>query len=733
MMKHYILYLLAFCLIPLHAFHSEPFPLGTYSYLQNDKRFFSEHRAELIAYMQELSFNINIIETTNSDSDLSSLLQALNLAKLDAVLTDKQWSNDPQDPRRFSLVPLATSNYQRFEAEFTDKREVKKGDNLDPKFWYGNSQIIKRTGQVIKDPKASYEHAWQVKREEDKAGWAYTDITMRWPDNTGKTVKLYDEIRFHKRHLEAKSDTDSLYFTYRIKLANLAPDLSDDTPLLSFQLYGYEGGKREFGQKIVAAKSAKGQKEERSYFYLSDFKAMGSPQAYVDLPFAISYNDLRASQIMTDDWDNNPETPGHWWWYVFRHFAPGLYWHGNCDLSLDYIDLEDAIHRDLRQNFAFYKKGINERLKAHRALPGGNVIRFAYGMDEPFQTHLSSFKLIQSMIEEDNPQLCAATYDISHRVFKLDNKDNWWNFPELTRELAQPEIMMPDVYPIQPGILYNPGAGENFYQNVLDHRLLKGYRESQHYASQDSGRKFYPVVQVFGYWSGSRWWSWVLPPQATQKALLFLPLCYGAQGLYQFQLQGFVDSADAGYYAPLIAINSKDIQKVDYIYDVVKEVNPRVLSFGEKLLDWDWLGATTVMPYSNYPKLDYADSGIRKLRVVEACNGSYEGYVETGLYAQASGEYAIYVVNRRSNEFHPKMKYPTPDFVSPEDYPKAYSEFEPQTFKVTFDKNIQHPALLDLESKELYKAKRHSVKIRIPAGEAKLLKVVDWKALKVGD
>jgi len=730
MMKYYILYLLAFCLIPLNAFHSEPFLLGTYSYLQNDKRFFTEHRDELISYMKDLSFNINVIETTNSDSDLSSLLQALDRAKLDAVLTDKQWSNDPKDPRRFSAVPLATSNYHRFEAEFTDSREVKKGDNLNPKFWYGNSNVTKRIGRAIQDPKASYEHAWQVKRGEDKAGWAYTDIIMRWPDRMGKSVKLYDEIRFHKTHLETKGDTDSLYLSYRVKITNLAPDLTDSDPLLSIQLYAHLGGKREFGEKITASKNAKGRQEERRYFSLGDFKAMGNPEGYIDLPFTISYNDLRASKIMTDDWDNNPETPGHWWWYIFRHFAPGLYWHGNCDLSLDYIDMEDEIHRDLRQNYAFYKKGINERLRAHRALAGGNVIRYTYSMDEPFQTHLSSFNLIQSMIEEDNPQLCAASYDVSHRTFKLDKKDNWWNFPDMIRAVAQPRIMMPDIYPIQPGILYEPDAGENFYQNVLDYRLLKGYRESKHYASQDPKRKLYPVVQVFGYWSGARWWSWIMPPRATQKALLFLPLCYGAQGLYQYQLQGFVDSSDVGYYAPLIAIDSREIKKVDYVYDVVKEVNPRVLSFGKELLDWDWLGATTAMTYSNYPKLDYAGSGIRKLRVEEACNGSYEGYVETGLYAKSSGEYAIFVVNRRSNEFHPNEKYSTPDFVSPENYRDAYSEFEPQTFKVIFDRDVKYPALLDMESKELYKAKRHMVKIKIPAGEAKLLKVVDWKDLK---
>ncbi len=730
-MKHYILYLLVFCLIPLNAFHSEPFPLGTYSYLKHDKRFFSEHRDEIIAVMQDLGFNINIMETTNSETDLSSLLQALKSAKIDAVLTDKQWSNDPESPLRFSVVALATSNYYRFEAEFTDERAVKEGDNLEPRFWYGNSQATERTGRVVQDPKASYEHAWQVKRAKDNPGWAYTDVNWRWPDRKGNLLKLYGVISLHKRHLDYKSDTDSLYLTYRVKIENIDPVLEADAPLLSLQLYAHLEGEYAFGQKTIATKSAKGKKEERSIFSLNDFKALGSPEGYIDLPFTISYNDLRDSKIMTDDLDNNPDTSSHWWWYIIRHFAPGLYWYGNCDLSLDYIDIEDEFHRDLRENYTFYKKGINDRIRAHRALAGGEVIRYTYSKDEPSLTQLSSFNLIQGMVEEDNPPLCSATYDIRHRVFQMDEYDNWWSLPDLTREIAEPKIMMPDIYPIKPGIKYDPAGGEEFYQNVLDHRLLNEYRKSKNYVLEDRERKFYPVVQVFGHWSGSSWWSWILPPQATQKALLFLPFCYGAQGLYQYQLQGFIDSANqAGYYAPLTAIDLGVNRKVDYIYDVVKETNPRLLSFGAELLDWAWLGATTAMTHSNFPSLDYAGSGISKLRVIEACNGSYEGYIETGLYAKDSGEYAIFAVNRRSNEFHPSSKYSSPDYVSIENYPEAYSEFKPQTLSVSFNRELKYPALFDVETGKLYKARRRRVKIKIPAGEAKLLKVVDWKALK---
>ncbi|MDI3503920.1 MAG: hypothetical protein PWP64_856 [Candidatus Cloacimonadota bacterium] len=724
MMKHILSILISLSLLSLYAYHSDPFPLGSYSFLQNDNGYFSEHQEELIAYMKDLGYNINIIQTTNSDHDLGSLLSKLDRANIDAILADKCWSNDPTDSRHFSIVPLTTSNYQRFEAEFSGPQDVKPGDNRDPRFWYGNSDTIKRVGRVQEDMKASYARVWHLDREQDQAGWAYTDINYRWRDRSGNWVKLYDEMRFHKRHLDAKSDTDSLYLTYRIKISDIPQDLPLSAPLLSFQIYGHLGAKSEFGKPTIAVKDHQGQRLERTFFTLADYQAMGEPEGYFDLHFNISYNDLRASKIMTDDLDNNPDTAGHWWWYVMRHFAPGLYWHKNCDLSLDYIDLEDQLHRDLRTNYSFYKKGINDRIRAHLNLPGGKIIRYLYAMDEPFQTHLASFELIQNMITADNPPLCSATYDIDHRTYKQDGKDNYWNFPDLTRAIAKPRIMMPDIYPIQPKLSYSPSAGENFLQNVFDHRLIKGYRDAKNYVLEDPSREFQPIVQAFGYWNGQRWVSWTLPPAATQKALLYMPFCYGADGIHQYQLQGFINSKRAGYYSALMGVDNSYIERNDYCYEVLKAANPRILFFGQELVSWNWMGATTVMLDKSYPKLDLSGTGIAKFRVKPACNGSYEGYIETALYKNSTGQYAIFAVNRRTNEFISKRAHRNPDFTAPEDYASAYPEFAPQTLRIYLDKDNAAYALMNMETNKLYHPHRRKIEVQIPAGEAALLLLV---------
>lgn len=708
--------------IALGALHSDLFPMGTYSFLQNGKNFFRENRAQIIKAMQDLSYNITIIETNNSDKDLNSLLKDLDEAGIDVVLTDKCWSNDPRDSKHYSVVALATSNSYRFEAEFESAKDVKPMDSKDHRYWYGNSGTIPRVGRVFHDPGASYDHVWAAARSSDKPGWLYTDVIYRYKDRSGNPVKLIDEIRFHKTHLEAKADKDSLYLTYRIKISNIDTSIKGDSPLLSMEFYYQQGDKNTFGKKqAVTLSSAK--QQSQVHFTYADYLKLDSPTDFFDIHLNISYNDLRASGLMTDDLDNNPDTSPHWWWYVLRHFAPGMYWHGNCDISLDYIDFEDQLYRNLRTNTAAYKAGINSRIREHLSLPNGRIIAHMYSMDEPFQTQLDSFRKMQDLIDSNNPSLLSASYDVDHRQFSQGGKNNYWEFQALTRALAQPRDIMPDVYPIQPDMSYEPYAKEFFLQNVLDHKLIKYYRESKEY-SMDNG-SFYPIVQTFGYWNGERWYSWIVPPAATQKALLMLPFCYGADGMYHYQLQGAVSSKNkSGYYGPLVGIDSQSIERVPYIYEVLKEVNPRIKKIGIELQNWQWQGATTVMVSKNYPKLNVKPVAVSKLRVQKPCNGIYEGYIEAGFYNNSKGETAIFAVNRRSNYFVWSLKHRNPNITSPELYESAYREFEPQTLILYLDKAHRNAKIIDFESNKTYQAVNGKVKIELAAGEGKLLKIV---------
>ena len=719
-MKRLALLLCLIIALPLFAFHSDPFPLGGYSYLQNSNSYYVQNKDAIIAAMQDLGYNLNTIEIHNGDKNPSELLTLLDRAGIDAILTDKCWNNDANDSRHYGLVALSTSNYHRFEAEFTSEKAVKPGDNADPKFWYGNSSAIPRTGSVIKDEKASYSHAWQLKKDQDHAGWAYTDINYRWKDQPKATVKPYFEMRFHKRHLDSASDTDSLYISYRIKLDNIDPRLKESETLLTIEIYGHEG-RTSFDKKMTTAKDRLSDTKDRRFFSIADYKALGSPEGYFDLEYAISYNELRDAGIMSDDLDDNPNTSPHWWWFALRHFAPGLYWHGNSDLTLDYIDLEDQIHRNMRLEPDKYKAGINRRIRELTELPGGHIVRYLYTMDEPYQGNLSALNLLRSYVDESLPPLATASYDIHSRKFLMKRGDYWY-YPQMVRDVSQPPVMLPDAYPIIPQTRYNPKDGANFLQNMLDERLTSAYRSAKEYTLEDPKREFIPILQSFGSWSGSEWVSWMLPPSATQKALLFLPLCYAPDGIIHYQLLGTGDGDRAGSFGP-IYMQDGGVARYDKLYDLLKEHNPRLLNLGAMLKDWRWVDATTF----DTGKDKEIPAPIKYLRLKNDRKGDYAGYIETGIYENDEGEKLLVLVNRRTDKYLPSKNYPTPNKLPVADYDEHYWEYPAQTLYFTFYVNAKNPRLMNMESGEIYEPRKRKLELDIPAGEILVLKILEDK------
>ncbi len=716
-MKRLAILLSLIIALPLFAFHSDPFPMGVYSYLQNSKEYYIKNKHDIIAAMKDLGYNINVIEIQNSDPNPSELLTLLDEAGIDAILTDKCWVNDPKDSRHYGLVALSTSNYHRFEAEFTSEKAVKPGDNTDHKFWYGNSDTIPRTGRVVKDEKASYSHAWHLNQNNDRAGWAYTDINYRWKDLRNLTIKPYFELRFHNRHIDAKVDTDSLYITYRLKLENIDPRLKESENLLSIEIYGHEG-RDHFGKKMTTVKEGLSQAKDRRHFTLADYKALGNPKGYFDLEYAISYNDLRDAGIMSDDLDDNPDTSPHWWWFALRHFAPGLYWHGNSDLTLDYIDFEDQIHRDLRLNPKEYKERINDRIRELIDIPGGHIVRYIYTMDEPQQGNLSALNMLREYVDDSLPPLATATYDIHSRKFRMA-KDQYWYYPQMVRDICQQPVMMPDAYPIVPATRYNPKDGRNFLQNMFDERLLTPYQSAKEYVLESPQREFIPIPQSFGDWNGRQWSSWMLPPSATQKALLFLPLCYAPDGLVFYQLLGTGDGDRGGSVAP-IYMEGEGIAKFDKLYDLLKEHNPRVLKTGEMLLDWHWLGSSTfsIGKDKNIP------APIKYLKLKNDRKGDYAGYIQAGFYENEEGEKLMVLVNRRTDKYLPSKAHPTPATLPMAEYDEHYWEYPPQKLYFTFYVNANNPRLMNMESGEIYEPHKRKLELDIPAGEMLVLKIM---------
>ena len=307
--------------------------------MRNGNTYFEKHSKEIAALQRELGFNCSIIETSTNDKDLSSLLRILDENKTDAIIIDKAWSNDPSDPRMGAVVGISMGHYYRFEAEFVDSTSVVPGDGSNSVYWYGtakaanNRNTPSRVGKPLFDATTSYKHTWKCTANKDNPGFAYTDITFRWLDTEKKANKLGHEVRIFKTNPSPGRSSDSLRVTFRVKLSNMSVTSEKNVTLLTYYPLGFVGNSVQFVDSILVA-SSKGNSFGK--FALSDYRAMGSPKEYFNLTFALSYSDLLSSKIMTDDFDNNPNTAPTEWWYYLYSMLTRLYWHGGFDLELDY-------------------------------------------------------------------------------------------------------------------------------------------------------------------------------------------------------------------------------------------------------------------------------------------------------------------------------------------------------------------------------------------------------------
>lgn len=728
-----IIGLLASLIVSATAVVTNEFPFGVYSLLHNSNKYFGENRGKIAEYMKLMGYNFTVMQTNNSDTDLDGLLAVLAENDVDAVLSDKCWSNDPADSRHYAMLALSTSNFQRFEAEFSDAKPVKAEDINQSSYWYGsvigknNPNAPKRTGVQVSDPDASYEHAWQCSQKRDKAGYAFTDITYRWENRRGESVKMGQGFLIHNTHQISIKDTDSLYVKYRIKLDKINPSLREDEVLFSFSPMGYLGRATEFADSSMVKHSFAKQTGFSSNFTVRDFKALGQPKGYFDLELRMSYNDLRESGLLTNDFSYNPSADGNWWWYGFRGFSPRLYWNGNCDLSLDYLELEDQIHRNFRTQPDVYRSRINQRLRELTSLPHGNIIRNFYPLDEPYQTHQNSFRELNSMIDSDLPTMFTASYDIEHQEFLMGDGKSYFDQVSLVREQMKPSIIAPDIYPMKPGINFNQGQGE-FIQTVFDKKLLKVYQECKDYSLEQEGREFYPIVQTFGRWNGKQWVSWVLPPKATQKAMLYLPFCYGLDGLMSYLFTGLLNAKGEGDYAQCLAYDMNPLSTDTHTWDVVSELNPKLKYYGSLIQGWKWLFANTIQTEDAASQVDVKTLGIEKLNVQQNGNGIYEGYIQCGYYLDEAGMPAIFAVNRRTDYLKDVAitDKRNSSIIPPSEYQKYYAEFAAQDLKINLIKGAygSFPAVLDPLDSFLAIADGNQITVSLAAGEGKMLKLV---------
>ena len=692
--------------------------------------------------MEDMGYNAAIIETDAKDPDLPGLFDIMDKHGLDAVIIDRSWSNDTSSSYHYAPTALSAANYNLFEAEFAGASDVKPGDGYDSYYWYAShkNQEPRRVGEVKSDPMASYGHSWYVKRGE-KPGYAYTDLKYRWPNRGGALNRVGRAWYVYQTNAPSFKD-QYFYIRYRFKIENLKPGLTISDTLLTFSPSGFTIGKWGYNTIPIELKH-KQQKDESTarfdtYYTVANLKSNASGSQYITVELKLAYTDMIETGLLSANLDGNAASGESKIVMKLENLNPRLWWHGNCDLYLDYIEYEDQLHYDMRLQRDLYKDGINRRVRDLQSMTKGNFAGI-YTHDEPFQGQLQTYGLIEDLLAASNVDIFTAVYDFNYRQRVIDkNKDLFYEHLENFRKSAQPKIIATDIYPISPDLDWNSAPrGDDSYlflQNTLDVKLHKEYRDAKLYAIEKPGRKFYPIVQTFGRWGladkSAQWTGWIRPPLATQKMLNFFPLCYGPNGVFHYRVQSFQDEAEYGDHCALKVLGSGGVYgkpQIDRItYQAIQETNPKLQLYGNILSDYKWIDAEKVMTSGTKSRIYLEAMGLNKLRV-ENSSGLYQGYIQVGYYLADKHEAVIMAVNRRANYFK-SGKIKDPKLVPPAQFEQYFPEAEAQNLIFEFSdrarKQYGSPALLDPADGSIYAAQNLVVSVPIGAGEAKLLQVI---------
>ncbi len=721
------------------AKHSRAFVLGTYSNLKSTLPYMARYKEDLTRYMRSLGYNSVFVETDSNERDLAGMLNLLDSNQIDAVIWDRSWSRDPENPMHYSTGPLSTSIYFKFEAEFSGSEDLKARDLNDSRYWYAahDESSLPRVGRAVEDEGASYGYAWQATRNQSP-GLVYTDMKYRWK-NTYGTYSRPNNMWITYQTNPPNFEDQFFYIRYRVKLENIDLNAAVSDTLLSFSAEGYQmlgaSYARQSTPVMHSSRESRFTSSLKSSLTVGQLKSTANSNDYITVELRIPYSELIRAGLLTSDLDLDPSTEPSSTLLKLINLNPRLYWHGNCDVSLDYVELEDQIHYNMRTNPERYRTGIYNRLTNLLAASPGNIAAI-YPFDEPLQPHFDSFRMVQDFISDAEIDVYTATYDYMRSHFLIDKETKrYYDHLEGYRNSVLPRIVAPDIYPITPDTDFN-NPGENFIQNILDTKLHNAYLGSKLYALAEPGRKFYPIVQTFARWVNiggvDQWTLWILPPYATQKMMNYLPLCYGPNGIYHYRFQSFFNSSGYGDYSAMTVFSPRGVYDPPQInpvtWNALMDSNPKVRLYGEQIQNMTWNGTQTFEAGTSRLNSIPNSSAINRVKIDSDPNAPYSGYIQAGFYTDNEGLLNLMAVNRRANYFSSDT-FSSPRFVDPDSSAASFPQANAQDLKLELNKRRikdlgKYPGFYDPADNRWFMITKNKVSIPLEAGEARLLKLV---------
>ena len=423
---------------------SSQYPIGTYSYLGN-KNYVYNNRDAFCSYLHDMGYNTSIIEVFSPGgttvTDYNDLYDKFYDHELDAIVMDKRWDMNNQ----YSTYALSTGSYHRFEAEYSSGTEVTLGDNLKSRYWYRSrtDNHATRVGKVYTFDNDS----WQCERGVDPVGFAYTDLKWRWNTAAGDSVRIGKEFLVKK--LDTPDNDNFIYITYNLSVSDFPNNVSSTTPLLGLMPCGfpYEGsGYATVENTLLHYNYSNAQTGEATLFTYGDYLGLGSPLGAFTITLRVSYSELLLKDLFAET-DN-------WWKRVLVNLNPRLMWYGNCDLLLDYIEIEDQLFHNMKtvNNGTIslnptVANQMNNQISTIYPSSHPELVTSVYTFDEPTQPLWKSYQMIE---DASNSTMMSACYDLRYHDFPLtDAPGKYYDNIEAFLDVTSPKVIMPDIYPLR--------------------------------------------------------------------------------------------------------------------------------------------------------------------------------------------------------------------------------------------------------------------------------------------
>lgn len=733
------------CLLLISSLCSElaEYPIGTFSFLGN-KQWAYDHRDAFNAYMDTLGYNTSIIELFSTDypaidgtvsTNLAGMFNSMEAHGLKAAVMDKAYSPSTNN----SSYAYTTGSYMRFEAEFSDWRAVKPTDIDSSAYWYGSREtryktsddtlrFVNRVGEKWHpiDTTPSYGYVWKCEATvQDSAGFAYGDLRYRWKQPPQLPYPDSLDIRIGQEFLLKKldpnvlpaDDLSHLYIRYAFMLDG-TDSLNDEDVVLSFTLVGYpySGGghvQEPDSLEMIVNGVLVGTEYQLTK---SEYASLPGSLEFIGFKYLdveVTYAELKSKNLFVVDGYGNEVSS---WRHQLVNINPRVYWYDNCDLFLDFIEIRDQLYKNIESNPGVYEAAISTRIADLQTSSGG-IISHIFTLDEPYQPQFKSYRDL-----ERTPYLSGRTEKqftaVNIRGFRKfpmgdpSSSTKCYNNVEAFIGVTQPKYLMVNPYPITPEINWNYSTSDkNHIQSTLDEFVLDKYRDAKVHSVSQGGGEFYACVQAWGRWKDDHWDDYILPPPETQEMMQYLPLCFGADGIFNYRLYGSVSLSPDSYdeYGALISDNLSSPSKNLPTFNAIQSANLKIQKYGPLIKELNWVGSNTILESSTEPYIDTALLHITEItNAYPTPSGPYGCYVQSGYFIDADANPSIMLVNRRANYRDYNMnENPGVRGVNLDDHLACYPAFDSQVVKISISESANsvfgdYIGLYDAYSDSLY-------------------------------